>query len=400
MLFGKKPQAEPVPVAALKDFVNAAFDAKLASFSRNAEDARRRILQSEDAFIAACERFRELDAEPDFEGMVPVNVTYIKSRKTAYADALGQHVLASRRDHTRHTRYHSYSEALAQADEAIASINSTNSIFRQVFLAYAAHLGELKKTFADMERGSKRLASELKNVSEDADAYTETTIKIDAVIGLISELEALDVLEGELSGAAPDGTAGMQSKTHEMLESKRAELAEAESRAVAEASALKNMMMPIGRIARKYDHGSTHKRLLSDMVTRPETELATDRDYEEFVERLRDLLKSIGNGSIDVSSDADAVGNINGLMAKDIRASVRAYRSAASDRAELEKQVAALSAEVGRVEKAKLSEEKRAAQLRELGDRKLGIRAKISEHASAVEGLVLNHYRRRIRVVV
>ena len=399
MLFGKKPEAERVRIDMLKDFINAAFDAKLESFAHSAEAARRSVLKSEEAFVVACERFGSLDAEPDFEGMLPVNVTYLKSRKAAYSDALKQHVLSSRRAHERHTKYHSYLEALTQAEEAIASINSTNNIFKQVFLAYAANLNELKRAFADLERSAKQLGAHISNVKGHADDYAQIMVKIDTVISLLAELGAIDALEAELSAGGHGKPTSSHSEADRLLDTKMAELAEAKKRVVAEASALKNLMMPLGRIARKYDHGlGAHTRRLSDMVVRPETELVEDKDYNEFMERLRDLLKSIGNGSIDINADEAVVNTINGILSEDIRAYVTAYKSAASDRAEIERQVSELRREADKAEAERMSAEKRAQELESVKNRRDAVNSEIRSHCSSIEAMVLKSYRRSIKI--
>lgn len=401
MLFGRKPEkVEPIGIDSLKGFINAAFDAKLESFARNAEASSVRIRQGEDAFISACERFKALDAEPDFEGMLPANAAYIKSRKEAYADALKQHVLSSRRDHQRHTRYHSYLDVLAEAEEAIASINSTNSIFKQVFLAYAQHLGELKKAFTELERRAKQLKSDIESVREHADEYTQITVKVDATLGLLAELEAIGALDTELSDATKPASAEWSAGAQEILEGKMAALEAIKQRVAAEESALKNIMMPIGRIARKYDHGVPHSRHLSEMVAHPEAELASDSDYAEFMNKLNDLLKNISNGSITADSGSKIMDDINNIMAKDLRAYVQAYRTALAEKNDLEKQISELKKEVNRAESERFGREKRAMEMQDLEERKRKVQEEIRVHCSGLEAMVLKFYRKSISIKV
>ena len=88
MFFGKEEPQKQVNIKEFEGLVNDLFNKKIAKLENKALQLMKRINDSRNDFMNACDVFEKLEAEPDTEDLGTSKPNEIKSSKHLYVEAL------------------------------------------------------------------------------------------------------------------------------------------------------------------------------------------------------------------------------------------------------------------------------------------------------------------------
>ncbi|MGC8587056.1 MAG: hypothetical protein ACP5K9_02075 [Candidatus Micrarchaeia archaeon] len=299
MLFGN-PKTEEIPASQLERYLIGLFDAVTA---KNVEDCKRRLENVEIAisdFKLACLALADVDSDPDDEFISQESFGTLKYQKSVYAKTLVSSIDAALRGIQSASGTTEYERLLADKkilEEFIAHLLKLNTSFRNVFLGYGEHFGMIKKTFKRVESSIEALRLELDKKSAD---FSKHRILMGNVQKLALLRESLNELKKEhlvlLEKANYSGRAKPESQDANLnlkTELLSKEISENELAEKSILAKINEILLPLERAARKYDHESGSKSKLAEAMQNAFASLEEDNAYENFMGMLKDMQSRI-----------------------------------------------------------------------------------------------------------
>ncbi len=304
MFFRRKEPQRNVHVGELKALKEQEFERKIGDALSYLNSIIIKLEHSMNDFEGLCENFALENPAIDNELIGNVSNTTLASQKEAYVKAVLSIVNSTRAYKSAYaTQYDLVHEKKSNFERVLHEILQANSRFSIVILGYSGSMTKFKKQFSAIEKLSKELGMKMNSISSEADERRAITAEIDRLLILLEELDAAKRNMGELEEIS-DGKYKPEDKSDEIkridgiISIKRNELRDLHLQIDQKTEAVKSLIAPLERAARKYDHGSGEKSTLSHFITDPIKNIKNEIDYSEFVAKLKKLMDSVAGSSL------------------------------------------------------------------------------------------------------
>ncbi len=350
---------ETLGIDALEARLNSLFDRKLGQLDFRAAGIVRGLGGAKAKFGGACDIFYALDAKPDTEDMWNPNVTMIKSQKGAYAMALKKVVAGMQLEAGAAPNiYERYSTILENARSANTDILKVNARYKTIMHCYANHLKNFRKCTTELEKLMQAMERELESRSRELAEYNEVKRQITVLKAYESDLRLLESRSGSLKQERLPGAE--EQEMIKELETKKKEYANASKQASGLYEKIRELVAPLERASKKFDHISAGKKRLYRFMSDPVASIGDQTEYAEFREMLKRLRERIGSENIDVKNKDAALSAADYLIESDLYSMIETYRELEGSRSGLDAEVVHLETELKYVRSSKESAEKAA----------------------------------------
>ena len=386
-----------MPIGALGAKLNALFNTKLASLETKESRLVNALRSTKERFCDACDIFHALDAEPDTEDIWNPNINTIKSQKRVYAMTLRKVVEGMQLEADAAPNiYEKYASILKNARSTNTEMLKTNARYRNVIHCYSNHLRNFKKCAAELEGLTGAMERELANRSKELGEYNEIKGHIAVLSAHETNLQMFEDRNNLLKYERPVGM-----KEHEIeieLKVKKAEQESIGAQALALYMRMRELVTPLERASKKFDHVSAGKKSLYRYMSDPVAAIADRTEYAEFAEMVKRLRESIGTGKIDVKNKEAAETSANYLLDSDMYDMIEAYRAMKSAKSALDKEAARLETELKYMMSSKASAERAAQDAGRLQENMKETEHSIEATKATVERLVASYYGKSLSI--
>lgn len=314
MFFGKEEPQKQVNIKEFEGLVNDLFNKKIAKLENKALQLMKRINDSRNDFMNACDVFEKLEAEPDTEDLGTSKPNEIKSSKHLYVEALKRLLLKTSSIQSK-TLYHKYDNFLVENELLLNDILKVNNTFRKVLYGYSSNLENFKKTFSTYEAATKHLRSELDKFTEELNEYNKI---IQVYEKFLEKLEEKRFLKKELDNISVQNSYEVPQNINKIeisIKEYASELYELD----AKMSVLKsNMAVIFGnleKVAKKFDYTSTSKIKIADYMGMHTFEtLKNPEIYEDFLKQIVSMEEHINKNKENIKNYDNIKDNIHKIL--------------------------------------------------------------------------------------
>lgn len=394
---GKK---EEIPVKGLGTALNSCFDKKIAGFAGKAAKIAKEIENAKRDFSMACDKFDKLDIELNLEYGFWRNENFIKSQKSSYVQAL-KLVIAPQKPAGAQNERERYGMELESIQTVIGEVLKTNGKFKPVVMAYPNYLSGFQNSFSRMERLAGDLKAELERTDPELEEYNE-------VRSHIYEMEASSDLIGALTQEI-DAMRGMPKKEEDQSvlkrleddrEAKSKELRALKGRHESISSGLKELLLPLGKAAKSYDHSSLSKFKLTPVIENPIESLSKGEDAGEFMKRLDELKDGVEKGRISLKNKDDVLSQIARVEGYDVYGKISELKLMEKEEGALAGEIRAYENEMERIGNEKASARAAKESMEETAKKLESLKNSVIEERQNIEQLFLKYYNKQITVAV
>ncbi len=405
MPFGIGDKHEDVRTSELGAILNSLFDKKLGRLEARASGIVKELQRSKAQFSESCRNFEELKVEPEKWNIYIDNVSFIKSQKGFYSNAL-RHVIEAWNIGVGDAPniHNKYALALANTEEFINGILKTNEGYKKFLYSYSSHLDPFRKFFLAIERQRDSLRNELDKTGQELAEYNQ----LSELISKLSILnEQYDETNSSISAVNENMISGNsnvigeeETKISADISKKKEELDALNKERSALTNKIRLVTMPLERPARKFDHASQKKRPLHAFIMDPIGGIGNESDYNEFVGLLEELRRSLGSGTVDMKSNAKIEEEIAELIRTNIyEISVR-LKMLSNKKSELEGEIRSLDIIINRLRENESSSARAMRDIESMKRELMDIGANRAVVKGRIESLFLGYYNRRLSVVI
>ena len=404
MFFGRgDDKTEDVKVEALYGLLNSSFDKKLKNTAANAGRCIQELNSARNSYERACKNFAAVTADPHVENPYIDFTSTLKDQKHSYTITLtrilGDWSLAIPEGPNIHDRY---SKVLSGTEHFIEETLKANNKFKYVLYTYGNHFGDFKKSFAIIERQRDLLKSELAGVQDELSEYNILKGKLDTLKLLGKELntakDMANSLNESLNSATSNSKEVEEGRLKTALASQEKDLQEL-NRKISEINVrVSQLILPLERASKKFDHLSVRKTTLSEFITDPTSRINSESDYQEFRQLLAELKKSINEGKVEAKNNSRINESISGLLDSNLYVEIGELRALEGRRAELDRSIRMLRTDLSYIQQSKSSHEKVISEIHSLETGEKEMMQRIKDIKESIEKLFLEYYKKRIRI--
>lgn len=404
MFFGRgDDKTEDVKVEALYGLLNSSFDKKLKNAAANAGRCIQELNSARNSYERACKNFAAVTADPHVENPYIDFTSTLKDQKHSYTITLmrilGDWNLAIPEGPNIHDRY---SKVLSGTEYFIEETLKANNKFKYVLYTYGNHFGDFKKSFAIIERQRDLLKSELAGVQDELSEYNILKGKLDTLKLLGKELntakDMANSLNESLKSASSNSKETEEGRLKTALASQEKDLQEL-NRKISEINVrVSQLILPLERASKKFDHLSVRKTTLSEFITDPTSRINSESDYQEFRQLLAELKKSINEGKVEAKNNSRINESISGLLDSNLYVEIGELRALEGRRAELDRSIRMLRTDLSYIQQSKSSHEKVISEIHSLETGEKEMMQRIKDIKESIEKLFLEYYKKRIRI--
>ena len=404
MFFGRgDDKTEDVREEALYGLLNSSLDAKLKNTGSRASRYVKELNDARKAYEKACKNFAAVTADPHVENPYIDFTSTLKDQKNSYTITLirilgdwnpaipeGQNI------------YERYSKVLSGTEYFIEETLKANNKFKYVLYTYGNHFGDFKKSFSIIERQRDLLKSELAGVQDELSEYNILKGKLDTLKLLGKELntakDMANSLNESLNSATSNSKEAEEGRLKTALASQEKDLQEL-NRKISEINVrVSQLILPLERASKKFDHLSVRKTTLSEFITDPTSRINSESDYQEFRQLLAELKKSINEGKVEAKNNSRINESISGLLDSNLYVEIGELRALEGRRSELDRSVRMLRTDLSYIQQSKSSHEKVISEIHSLETGEKEMMQRIKDIKESIEKLFLEYYKKRIRI--
>ena len=407
MLFKKQEVPDNVDIDGLDELLNTLFEKNSERFVTQARRAAEKIHKGLEMFVRSIDALDSYGGEPDDEFIGSNSISVARVQKGNYISAL-KSALSALKDGSGpegvETRFEALQLEKVSYESFISKVLSINSNFKIVVLGYAAQMGPFKKAFSAIENGVKDLGRELEKGSEQLNQYSTLKSLIDRLNLLTEEFR---VLSEKMQSSEDIGISKKEGDdalaATKVVEIRREKLVTGAS-AIRQridyiSMGISNLLLPIERAARKYDHEKKKGARLSDYISNLHSMAFGDAENAEFLSLLSGLKKSILEGAIDVKNQNGVVSHIDLISSARIADSVNEMRQLKSELEEVEGEIKACGEEMLALKSKRFNSESALKERSHIAEKSSRLEEEISSTKLTIAKLFGEYYRKQIRVV-
>jgi len=277
----------------------------MAEFEARSKEFVERISKDWKSFNEYCKAFETEAKEPDLEDLYNVSKNGVESQKKGYVAAIigiGERNKENRFG-TVYEKYAMELESLAYKKDQVLQINSR---FKQVLIAYAKYLENLKRSFSVIEKDTKNFELLVQSNKSRFEDYYNLRKKIEK---LKEALEEIRRIEAHKSTEASKET--RSDAVEDELEKIESKLKNLHKEAETARSYVLYALSPIRRPAKKFDYGNKSEHTISMYLENP---LLIDKErktFEDMLERFDEYLKKSGLETKELNAIEKGIAEIN-----------------------------------------------------------------------------------------
>lgn len=403
MFFGRK-EPEGVAPEGLEKLLTELFERKIGQFEPRARSILENVEDARKEFIQACDTLESLDVEPYTEDLYFASVSSIKNQKILYTKSIRRIANDMRLETTSgRTSYERYGLALREVEDAINEMLKTNASFKTVLYCYSNHFGAFKRAFSGIERCRDDLRHEIANRTNEAAEYAKVREEIsrfdmgkEELKTLEQSIAALEWSLNEKNGKELEDEEGMLLRN---LEEKRREFSEMATNATRLSEKVSLLTAPLERPARKQDHLSLKRVMLSSFINDPINKINNEAQYGEFVSLLKEMKENVEKGEIDTKNKEGTLNSISMLLNSDIYSTIDSFNSLQVRKAVVNEEVKILGRTLNELKKGKDSTEKAGKDIILMREEAETTRKSIGAGKASIERMFFEYYRKQITVI-
>ena len=398
MFFRRKEPQRNVHAGELKMLKDQEFERKIGDVLSYSNDIIVKLEHSMDDFKELCENFALENSAVDNELIGNVSNTTLASQKEAYVKAVLSIVNSTNAYKSAYaTHYDLAYEKKSNFERALHEILQANSRFSIVILGYSGSMTKFKKQFSIMEKLSKDLGMKMNSISTEVDEQRAITAEIDKLLILLEELDAAKRNMGELEEISA-GKYKKEDKSDEIkridaiVSGKHNELRDLHLQIDQRVEAIKSLIAPLERAARKYDHESGEKSTLSHFITDPIKNIKNEIDYSEFVAKLKKLRDSVAASSLMLKNSENISEAISTVLDANIYEDIAFINSERKRANEIKDEIGEYDYELQNMLKSYKTLRDSKDMIASANERISNIAADILSSKSTIESLFLKYY--------
>jgi hypothetical protein len=406
MFFGRGKGGAVVDVRSdgLVKLLNSSFDSKLRNFDSRASKIVKELLRARSSYKEACEAFSALDADPEIDNPYREHISSLKSQKGFYSNALkrifdGWNLNLSDASNL----YDKYYTVLSSTERFINETLKANNKSRQTLYHYSRYLARLNTSFSSIGLYRNSLKSEFDKVGKEFSDYNAINDQITKLGILKSDLDTINNSLNSLNEAfVSNNNESIKEEETELasdLSAKGKSLWDLNNEISALHSRVGSLIVPLERVAKKFDHTSGRKRQLWTFLEDPMSNIKNENDYKEFRDLMTGLKKEVDSGSIESKNNLRINSAISDLMSTDLYSILSSLRSFDAKRLELENSVRLSSGALDRLKGSRGTHEKVATDIESLKRSAEEMTANIESTNRSIERLFFEYYDQKIKII-
>ncbi len=398
MFFGRGAEEEEVREHDLVNALNESFNRKMLGLESKASRIAGAISRSRSDLDDACERFRDLQKDPDTDFTRSSSAAYIREQKKAYTGMLKRIIAFHTCDGSGSTTYDAYYSKMQDTEALLNEILKANTTFKMVLDAYPNDLGAFKRAFSSLENGWRMLRMEIEARGMDIDEYRTLLVRIRELAALADEQNVVNESITDLSKEEP-GSARTEEieKVRAKIGTLKAKGEEIGRKATELNTEMSIILGTIDKPARKHDYLSMHKPKLTPLLASP-SQLAQDGRYDEFYRQVGETKEEIEKGVITVKNEGEVRSAINLIMSGRVRAIIDGIEEMRVNREPVENEMHDLERTLAELEGAIRGASERESALNRMRKRLEEISRERDDLRGKISLLFFSYYKRKVKV--
>ncbi len=407
MLFGRREETLEVSADRLEAFQRELFEHDTERTVSQGANSLNRLQKGLDLFSHAIETLSSHTGTPDEEYIGRTSVGVASDQKRNYEMALRNALASLREELARNddeTRYERLQREKLSFESFISKLLSINSNFKLVVLGYSAQMGAFKKAFAAIEKGVKEFGIALEKGAEQLKQYDALNSRIARFQALREELRAIsdttaNASDAEVSAREKESASASASQ----VETKRTELSRKMSVVASHAdrlsSSLGDLLLPIERASRKFDHDAKKGPKLGDYVTDPYSKSWNVTERAEFQTLLKDLRKSVMDGKVDMKNSEGIAAHIDLIMESDIAGLVGEIKAIRAEQDSIKEEIRSCEDEIRMLLSRASSSDSVLAERAKMLENKSKLEAEANSAMLEISKLFYEIYKKQIKII-
>lgn len=401
MFFGKEEPQKQINIKEFEELVNNLFNKKIAKLENKASQLMKKINDSRNDFIEACNVFEKLEVEPDTEDLGTSKPSEIKSSKHLYVGAL-KRLLLKTSSFQNKTLYHKYDNFLAENELLLNDILKVNNTFRKVLYGYSSSLENFKRTFSTYEVTTKHLRGELDKFTEELNEYNKI---IQAYEKFSEKLEEKRFLKNELDNiSAQNSYEGMQN-TNKNIEIAMKECTSKLYDLDIKISVLKSKIAVIfgnlEKAAKKFDYTSTSKIKIADYANEYKFETLKDLEiYEDFLKQVVSMEEYINKNKENIKNYSNVKDSIYKILQGRLKEHIDEFNALNENKKIINAEFKNLQNESKKQTNIENSKMKKKETIEMLNKNINGIDSEINAKKRSLENLIYEAYKKKILLII
>ncbi len=405
MFWGRNSKPEEIKIEELPHLLNSLFEKKLGNFGAEAQRIAKEIRRAHAEFEKACNELEIIDAEPYVQNIYFENLSSIKSQKAPYARTLKKIIMTVEFERrSASNTYGHYRQFLSGLDAMRGEVLKANATFKLILYCYAGHMGNFRKSFADLEKYMEMMRRELESRSKEASEFSSLSDWISRLNMQLEERQAtresVEMLKQSLQAANGGALEKEESELAGRIGSTKGELAAADAGIKKLSGQISLLTTNLERPARKMDHLSMSKRQLHQFMADP---IGTITDREEFgkvVAMVKELREDVEKGSVDTKNKEGTLEAISLLLDSDLYGMISSLRLLQQKRLDSEYEIRDMEITLNSLEKRRGSSEKAAQEVGAMEKRIEDTGGSVASSKKMIEKLFLEYYRRPLSITL
>jgi chromosome segregation ATPase len=361
----------------------------------------KKINDSRNDFIEACNVFEKLEVEPDTEDLGTSKPSEIKSSKHLYVEAL-KRLLLKTSSFQNKTLYHKYGNFLAENELLLNDILKVNNTFRKVLYGYSSSLENFKRTFSTYEATTKHLRGELDKFTEELNEYNKIIQEYEK---FSEKLEEKRFLKNELDNiSAQNSYEGMQN-TNKNIEVAMKECTSKLYDLDTKISVLKSKIAVIfgnlEKAAKKFDYTSTSKIKIADYANEYKFETLKDLEtYEDFLKQVVSMEEYINKNKENIKNYSNVKDIIYKILQGRLKEYIDEFNALNENKKIINAEFKNLQNESKKQTNIENSKMKKKETIEMLNKNINGIDSEINAKKRSLENLVYEAYKKKILLII
>jgi chromosome segregation ATPase len=399
MFFGKKEDGpQQVNLESLDALLDESFDKKIIGVSAKAEAVLGGLDNARVQFKSACEKFAQLEQNPEVENFYINNINFLKDQKSSYTNALRHMIHKWEADLTKEgNTYVKYYSILSATDDFINGTLRANNNFKNVLYSYSKHLELFKKSFSLIERQRDALKRELARASKELEEYNKINTYVNELDDLI---ERINKMKGthSFSSAADSNNPEREVKISGEISENEKKLSIINSEMSRLRNNVINLTTPLERTAKMFDHVATRKLHLREFMRDPLNNIKSESDYHSMRSMLEELKESIDEQKMAVKQEDRIKESVTKLLNSNIHEMIKRIGEIKKEKEILEDHVRLSKVALEKIKESKNREANAAQEIESMQKSTQQIHERINLLKGSIEQRFFEYYNKRILI--
>ncbi|MEM0154619.1 MAG: hypothetical protein QW814_02175 [Methanothrix sp.] len=337
--FSKEPKQVDLALDSCESYLKERFEAISSPVINKCSPILSRLASALDDFSASIEKFSRIEKDPDEEFAGRMSISFIKTQKPKYIESLNNSI-SSLNEALQSIKYDTKYEDIRGVQvtyaDFISRLLSINANFKGVVMGYSEEMKLFKKPFQLLEKNLKDLDYELNKFEQGFRSYIALKDEIGKAVSLKNELHIYaEEPDKPMSDSNSESLEAEKSEIEGKLNTVKGSILNLENKYNSIRSEIELVLKPLERAARKYDHLSSKKTSLANIISSPISSIGSELSYDSFIMMLKEMGAKISDKSIKIDNATQVLDQINDALNAGIDSAIAEAKSLAEQKAEL-----------------------------------------------------------------